>query len=221
MSLVAKETGGVQIEPIPAGTYTAVCYGVIDLGTHTNPTFNKDAHKVLVQWEVPSVMIDVNRDGETVSLPRAISKKYTMSLHQKAALRHDLESWRGKAFTAGELAGFDVSKLISAACMVCIVHEPSKDGTKTYANIKSIMAMPKGGNRPKPVNDCMVFAIPDNAPAGFDIPEDKLPEWIVNLIKDSKEYRGEMAWQTGHEQPPDMPDADAAPGSEEEDNLPF
>ena len=59
MSLWAKETGGAVIEPIPAGTYTAVCYAVVDLGTHTNPVFNKDAHKVLIQWEVPDVLIDL------------------------------------------------------------------------------------------------------------------------------------------------------------------
>jgi hypothetical protein len=217
MSLIAKETGGTIIEPIPAGTYTAVCYGVIDLGTHTNPVFNKDAHKVLVQWEIPSVLIDVERDGEMVSLPRAISKKYTMSLHQKAALRHDLESWRGQAFTADELAGFNVGKLIGAACMVCLVHEPSKDGSRMYANIKSIMALPKGSKRPKPVNDTMVFEIPDNAEPGFDIPEDKMPEWIVKLIQESKEYRGEMAGRV----PAGMPDEDKAPGADEDDNLPF
>ena len=63
MSLLAKEKSGSDIEPIPAGVYVAVCYGLIDLGTHENKVFGGDAHKVLVQWELPDVRGEFERDG--------------------------------------------------------------------------------------------------------------------------------------------------------------
>ena len=214
MSLTAKQTGGADFAPIPEGTYTAVCYAVVDLGTHTNPKFDKVAHKVLIQWEIPEETIQVERNGEMVDMPRAISKKYTMSLHTKATLRHDLEAWRGKAFTEAELDGFDVSKLAGAQCLMCVVHEPSKDGSKVYANIKSIMAPPKGSKKIKPVNPVVVFEIPDDAAPGFEIPESDLPEWIVELIRESHEWKGTA-------QGPIRPTADESHRADEDDPLPF
>jgi len=229
MSLIAKETGGADYEPIPEGTYAAICYAVVDLGTHYNERFKKDAHKVLLTWELPEERIEVTRDGQMLDLPRAISRRYTMSLHAKAALRHDLEAWRGKRFTDEELKGFDLSHIVGAACLLGIVHETGKRDGKTYASISSIMALPgakaagkgKKAAPPKPENTPIVFAIPDEPEPNFDIP-DTLPEWVVKTIQESKEWHGEMASQ----QPPiEMPtstsEGDEAPDGAEDDNLPF
>ena len=38
--------------------------------------------------------------------PFLVRRRYTASLHEKSALRKDLESWRGRAFTNVELDGF-------------------------------------------------------------------------------------------------------------------
>ena len=57
---------------------------------------------------------------------------------EKANLRKDLESWRGKAFTDDEAKAFDVTNLMGKACMINIIHEAAKnDPTKIYANISS------------------------------------------------------------------------------------
>jgi hypothetical protein len=191
MSLIAKATGGgADYDPIPEGTYEAVCYSVVDLGTHHNEKFGKDAHKVLVAFEVPDVRIEVERDGKTMDLPRAISKRYTMSLHKKAALRHDLESWRGRAFTDQELAGFDLHSVTGAACLIGVIHERSEAG-KTYARISSIMACPrrKGVAPPKAENEIVRYAIPDGARPGFGLPPE-LPPWVAEIIRESHEWTG-------------------------------
>ena len=65
-----------------------------------------------------------------------------LSLSEKANLRKDLESWRGKAFTAEELKGFDIEKLIGVNAMASIIHNQS--GDRTYANISSISKLMKG-----------------------------------------------------------------------------
>ena len=55
--------------------------------------------------------------------PFLISRRYSLSLHEKSSLRRDLESWRGRAFTQEELRGFDLEVLIGVGCLVSVVHE--------------------------------------------------------------------------------------------------
>ena len=220
MSLTAREKSGAEIEPIPAGVYVAVCYGLIDLGTHENKVFGGEAHKCLVQWELPDVRGEFERDGEKVSLPRAISKRYTLSLSEKANLRKDLESWRGRKFTAQELSGFDLRALLGAACQLQIVHETSKEG-RTYATIAAIMALPKGTPRPKPENPPTFFSF-EEAGAKPELPAD-LPEWVEKLVMESREWRNAM---TGGPGPATAPAPGAVPtategATVEEDNIQF
>jgi hypothetical protein len=74
--------------------------------------------------------------------PFSCSKKYTASLNEKATLRHDLESWRGRAFTQEELKGFDLEKVIGVNAQVMVMHN-TKDG-KTYANVATVTPLGKG-----------------------------------------------------------------------------
>ena len=186
MSLTAKEKSGADLEPIPAGVYVAVCYGLIDLGTHHNATFGNEAHKVLIQWEVPDVRGDFERDGEKVNLPRAISKRYTLSLSEKANLRRDLESWRGRKFTAAELAGFDLKAIMGTACQLQVTHDTNKEG-RTFAAVAAIMALPRGYKGPKPENPLAFFSF-EEAGAAPTMPAD-LPEWVQKIIAESREWK--------------------------------
>jgi len=223
MALTARQTGsGQDYEPIPAGTHRAVCYAVVDLGTQYQESFDKHVHKVLICWELPDERIEVERDGKRVDMPRAISRKYTMSLHKKAALRHDLEAWRGRAFTDAELEGFDLTKLLSAPCLLGVIHEQRKDGKGVYATISSIIAMPKvkGGKSEKiiPENELVAFEIEDGCKPGFSI-DAALPEWVVNIIQESAEYTGR---KTGKEPIQPTTVADEKPGADEhDDDIPF
>jgi hypothetical protein len=124
------------------GVHQAVCVDVIDLGMLKSSFPDertgelKMQHKVNVVWQIE----DLRDDGKRFLL----YKRYTLSLHEKATLRHDLQSWRGKAFTAEELYGFDIEKLIGANALVNVQHSPSKDGTKTFANVLAVMPLVKG-----------------------------------------------------------------------------
>ncbi len=57
-------------------------------------------------------------------------------------MRKDLESWRGRKFTQQELQGFDVETIIGVPCLLNIIQEDK--GGETYANVASIMRLPKG-----------------------------------------------------------------------------
>jgi hypothetical protein len=68
----------------------------------------------------------------------------TASLHEKAGLTKFLRDWYGRALTAEETTSLDLDSLIGRPATVVIVHEQSQDGTKTFSNIKLIMAHKSG-----------------------------------------------------------------------------
>ena len=175
--LIVKE--GQSFDPVPEGVHQGVCYSIIDVGTQYSETFSKSSHQCIIIWEIPSERIEIERDGERVDLPRVVSKKYTLSLSDRANLRKDLESWRGRSFTSEELQGFDVHKLLGANCMIQIIHK-TKDG-RTYANISAILPLYKGMPKLEPENPTVIYSLEDGDP-----PE-TTPKWIVELINSSQE----------------------------------
>lgn len=202
MPILASDKGG-GFDPIPEGLHYAICTAVYDLGTQFSEKFGKSSRKVLIQWELPEERIDIEKDGEKLNLPRATSKQYTLSLHEKALLRKDLESWRGRSFTEKELAGFDILVLAGIPCMLQIIHK--KKDAKVYANIVTITPVPKGMPKKQPENPIRTFSIDDDK----CMPEG-MPEWIQNIIKESEEYRDKEYCSSNDDPPP--------PG---DDDIPF
>lgn len=173
MPITAKASSS-QFEPCPAGPQVAVCVDVVDLGLVKNELFpNPDGtarwqHKIDVVWQSAELMAD--------DRPYLVKKRYTLSLSEKATLRHDLASWRGKDFTPAELEGFDVEKLIGVNCLLNVAHKAGSKGG-TFANVVSVMPLMKGQIRIKAVDYIRVCDRPkdtpeaDNAPVG----EDRMP----------------------------------------------
>jgi hypothetical protein len=189
MSLIAKDTSnGQDFAPIPSGLQHGVCYAVIDIGTQPQFGNYPSRRKVVFCWEIPGERIELERDGKKVSMPRAISEKFTLSLASKGNLRPMLESWRGRPFTAEELEGFDVGNVIGANCFLNVVHAQGKGekAGRTYANVASVNPLPKGMAKVKPENPTLVFSMDDFKGPVMIPPE--IPEWIEGLIKQSEEY---------------------------------
>jgi hypothetical protein len=138
MAIMATAGGGdgKAFAPAPAGVHQAVCVDVVDLGILDViwQGLTKQQHKINVAWQIA----EDRDDGK----PFLVFKRYTLSLHEKAGLRKDLESWRGKQFTRDEELGFDIERLIGVNCLLNITH--NQVGDKTYANIVSIMPLVKG-----------------------------------------------------------------------------
>ena len=155
MSLLvnAGNGGGGDFENCPAGSFAARCYQIIDLGHQTFEWKGeaKVAPKVRITWELNEMMSD--------GRPFSISREYTASIGDKANLRKDLEAWRGRPFSAEELRNFSLENVLGAPCLLGIVHKPSKDNSKVYANVGSIMALPKGMPSPELVNPAVKFDI--------------------------------------------------------------
>jgi hypothetical protein len=181
---IVKGNEGKGIDPVPAGVHQAVCYAVIDLGTQDpgNPQF-RPSRKVMLMWELPHETISTP-DGVK---PRIISSEYTMSIGKKATLRGVLESWRGRPFTADELNAFDLKNILGANCQLNVVHKPGKaDPSRVYARIQGVIPLVKGMQPIKPVNDTILYDIPESGP--ITLPKG-LPEWIGAKITASDEYK--------------------------------
>jgi hypothetical protein len=137
VAIMATASGDSKtFDPAPAGVHQGVCVDVVDLGILdvTWQGQSKKQHKINVAWQIA----ELREDGK----PFLVFKRYTLSLSEKANLRKDLESWRGRAFTREEEMGFDVESVIGANCLLNIQHNES--GGKTYANVVSIMPLVKG-----------------------------------------------------------------------------
>lgn len=176
---------GSNIAPVPAGTYLGICYGVYDIGTTTRQTNFQPRRKVLLTFELPHLRADFEQDGKKVNKARVISGSFTLSTDKKANLRKQLASWRGRDFTPDEAKRFEVANVCGHAALLSIVHNPSQDGSRIFANIASIMRPMQGTVVPPLENPKVVFDIPKTAPVV--IPE-TIPQWIANQIKESMEY---------------------------------
>lgn len=143
MAIIAKKTG-TDFQPCPAGVHQAVCVDVVDMGV-IKSVFNgkeKAQHKIRIVWQVE----ELREEDHT---PFLTQKRYTLSLDDRATLRKDLESWRGRAFTEQELEGFDLEVLIGVNGLLAVQHT-NKAGT-VYADVTAVMPLKKGMTKLSPV----------------------------------------------------------------------
>jgi hypothetical protein len=195
MAITATNSGGSSYEPIPAGTYLARCYSMVQIGTIKEEFqgLEKQVNKVRITWELPTEMKVFNPEkGEQ---PQAISKEFTLSMHEKSSLRAFLTSWRGKGFTEDEAKAFDVTKLLGVPCMLSIVHEPGKkDPSRIYDKIASVSTVMKGVIMPPQINPSFEFTLENFDQAKFDF----LPDFLKDKIRQSKEYKTMISPEIRH-----------------------
>lgn len=171
--------------PPPAGMHIARCYRLIDLGTQPKSYQGKptgEARKIMASFEL------LGEERMDDGKPFTISKSWFLSMHEKAALRKDLESWRGKPFTADEEHSFDVSRLLGAYCLLNVVQETGDNGN-TYTQIKAITPLIKGMPKPEPVNQNFIFDADEPDMDAFEKFSDKMKD----LIRGSREWRARAA----------------------------
>lgn len=182
MSLLAKAPEGGEFEKAPEGVYVARCYELIDIGTQTvmrkTPGGIKEAlvEQIIIGWELFG---DVTKEDGT---PYTIEQIYTNSLWKTANLYKDLNKWRGVPFTEDELKGFDLTKILGAYCQIQVTHNEANGNT--YANVGSIMALPKGTTKPEFVNDNVAFNIDKPDVATFN----ELSDYYKRKIQAAPEF---------------------------------
>ena len=188
MGLVAKANDGGSFVSVAPGMHLARCYRVIDLGTQKTEWQGqtKSLPKVMIQFEVHSEDDDGKPLVTTKGEPMSISKNFTVSLQDKATLRKDLVSWRGREFTKEEADGFHLKNVLGAWAMLSIAKSVGNNG-KDYTNIMSINPVPpaiKKAGMPESHNQAMYFEIESPNMEMFKTFSDNLrakiklsPEW--------------------------------------------
>ena len=178
MALIAKE--GSSFEPAPEGVFPARCIWVVDLGTQVSDGMygHQERHQIYVNWELVD---ETTASGQ----PMTIGAFFTLSLNPKGNLRATLESWRGRAFTADELRGFDISRLIDAPCLISVKHQPKADGSGLRAQVSGVMAAMKG-QVIAPAKDNRYLVDLDASDAEKQV--DALPDWLKQKIQTTKEW---------------------------------
>ncbi len=167
----------------PTGSHLARLYRIIDLGTQKSEYMGKVnmLRKVKFFWELHGDDLKTD-EGK----PLIQTRNYTLSLGEKASLRKDLESWRGKSFTDDELRGFDLTNLLDKWCMITVQHRESNG--KTYADAVAVTPVPAVVSKaglPSGVNTTLLFDMQKFDQAVFD----GLSDGLKNQIMQSSEFQ--------------------------------
>lgn len=196
MAIIATNSGGGgDFKPVPPGNHRGVCSMIVDLGNQRiqSQMYGESVkHQVYLAWELPDEPITwTDKEGVERTGPMRIGKTYTLSTHENANLRRDLESWRGKPFTEAEAEAFDVANLSGVAALINVAHKAGGNG-KTYANVVAVTPLPKGMERPA-CNDGALVYDADNTGSWDHLPEwlqKKIQEQITQKADDLPEQRG-------------------------------
>lgn len=183
MSLIARASEGGTFTPVPPGMHLARCYRVVDLGTQKSEYLGqiKNLPKIMIQFEVHSEDDNGNALVTGKGEPMTISKNFTLSLAEKATLRKDLVSWRGREFTNEELNGFELKNILGAWAYLSIAKSTGNNG-KEYTNIMSINPVPpalKKNGLPNGYNPTALFSLDDPNMEMFGTFSDGLKQKIM------------------------------------------
>ena len=205
MSLTITDKGGNDDFPkLEKGMYEGTLYSIVDIGSKEYKFGNeepKKQHKVVLAFEITKAIDpEDNKVLMEDDRPFAVSKKYTLSLHEKAALRLDIESWRGKSLSDEELAGFDLVGLLGHTAKIEI--ELTQKTPEFEGGNPKIAALrePAGGTQKVATkNEQRAFDLEVycNEFNGKSSPEtklmcdvfDELPAWQQKEIEESFEYQ--------------------------------
>ncbi len=169
--------------------HLARCYKIVDLGSQKSEYMGqtKIQHKIMLQFEVWSEDENGNPTLTSKGEPMSITKRYTLTLSDKSALRNDLKTWRGRDFTSDELRGFELKNVLGVWAMLSVTRDASANG-KEYTNIQAIMPVPahvKKAGLPDPHNTPAMYSIEDHDNEIFE----SLSENVKKVIMASPEFQ--------------------------------
>ncbi len=204
------EVGSGDFQKPPEGLTIGRCYRVIDLGTQEKKyKGNVDyCRQLLVHFELPMHMIDVETDEGVKRMPMSASKKYRLSFNAKAALRKDMEAWYGKKFNDKDIeaaGGFDPSKILGRPGQILIEHNGD------YANIEGLMPLAQGQTCPDQFNESFIFDLDEFDPAKWEQLSQKMQQWIAKSPEAQevlKAHYGNTQSQQQQSEAPQQPSID-------------
>lgn len=201
---------------IEAGLHPFVIQGVYHVGTIPGSGGFDAKNTLVLVFELPEVPPIESKDekGQIKLLPRVLSKRYTLSMNSKARLRIELESLRGKPFTEDEAKTFEVQRLLGAGGQLQVMHTHKDD--RTFANVNALLPAPKGVKY-KGSMDQVCFSV-DSLEQAAELEQERVPDWIKELVKKSEEYT-ELYRNGGKAR--QVPVQEQPPEDQSQDDVPF
>jgi len=181
---IEDDSKGTDFGRLEDGPHLARIVSVVDFGEQDQtdyqtgePTAPKK--KVMVTYETPNEFITYEKDGEQVTKPRWISKEYTLSMHEKAAL------YKLVMAIAPDLSSLD--ELLNIPCQITVGSTaPSTKKPNGNAKIIGVSKPMKGLEVPDLENETFHFDFSDPDMDLFT----KLPDWQQTKIKEANDYNG-------------------------------
>ena len=140
----------------------------------------KSQRKIRLTWELCGT-----ETSPEDKRPLTIGAEYTWDMGDKSNLYKLVKPWIAKTPDRS----FDLEELFRHPAQVSVEHNVV--GEKVYANIASIMPLPKGSKPPERVNKPLVFDMDDSRTTVMEFLA--LPEWIRTKILKSPEGQAKFA----------------------------
>ena len=135
-----------EYELCPAGVQPAKCVKIEDLGAVDTPYGIKDKVRLVFELQLKT------KEGP----PFKLSRRFTLSLFKKAALRKFIESWLGRELTEEQLSGsdnqgYEIDDLIAFPGNLIVKHVKGDNGL--IAVIDGVAPYRHQGPTPAPTTD--------------------------------------------------------------------
>lgn len=197
-----------EIIKMTAGSYICRLYGIVDMGTQYNQTFNKESRRISLLFEFPHILQDFykRKPGEESKLqPVMVRIEETFSMNSKANFRKLIEGALGKRFTDEQAKTFNVFELLGQSFLAQVILDPDKKNPqKFYERIQALMPYQENFKLPnveyKPYNEIMAYSVDLHGFSG--------PNWLAlwnkfrEKIKRSKEGQAHAAKGGAFQEPP-------------------
>ena len=165
---IMQET--VNYEPCPAGTHSAVCVQVIELGMQPGYQGSADKFQIYLAFELPDTIRD---DGN----PFVLGRRYTHTLNEKGAIYEVIDSLMGKVPKP-----FNPADLLGRHGLVKVGHKKRDDGRVT-AVVESVVNPPASMPKPTASSDLLFYDWQDPDRKVYD----QLPEWLRKVVDQGKD----------------------------------
>jgi len=193
MSLVLSRLA--DVESLPAvGSHVARCCQIIDLGRQWDARRKASRPMVLIGWELPL-------SSAAGTPPPIVQRRYAKSLDENSNLLDDLNSWRGREFTAEEYDGFDLQKIAGETCLITVSHSRNVTAAgrrNARAKVTAVGSLAGSFEPPPAMHPVVIYDI--------DRHDEKVylafPDYLKRMIDESDErnYARRAAWIDGDEE---------------------
>lgn len=175
-----KNRAKPKLPPVEPGVYIAVCVHSIDLGEQLCEYEDKSKsynNQVQLVFELVGETIEIDGKQE----PRTLSRTLNFTRSKNGGLRKFVQSWLGKTFSDDAFAELDTNDLVGLPAQLSVILNESGE----YANIDTIMQLPKGMPAPKATLPLIRFDMEPWDDAAFE----QLPDWAKEKVKKSTQYQ--------------------------------